>query len=346
MTENEITEISELLIPGNKIVIISHANPDGDAVGSVLAFYSYLLKNNMAASAIMPDKIPAFYNWLENSEQIYIAEQEPQKCKALIMEANAVFCLDFNAFNRVGDLEKDLEKARGIKILIDHHPSPAQYFDYIISDTSVSSTAELVFQFFGALGGNNMVDKTIAEAVYVGIMTDTGSFNYNSHNPQMYEVLKQLVTLGVDPAVMHQRVFDAFSESRMRLIGHSLLNKMELIPETHSAYIILTKDDLSAFNYEKGDTEGLVNYPLSVKGIIFAALFIEKDDLVKISFRSKGTFAANLVARDYFNGGGHINAAGGKSYMSLNETVELFESLMKNEFNENLLKATNEYENY
>lgn len=342
MTENEITEISELLAPGNRIVIISHANPDGDAAGSVVALYNYFLKNNLDVSAIMPDKIPAFYNWLENIDKVHNAEEEQQHCQQLLKEANTIFCLDFNAYNRVGIMSEALEKASGIKIIIDHHPSPAEYFDYIISDTSVSSTAELVFQLISSLGGSKLIDKTMAEAVYVGIMTDTGSFNYNSQSPEMYDILKQLVEHGVNPALMHQRVFNNYTESRMRLMGHSLLNKMVVIPEAHAAYIVLTKNDLSTFNYVKGDTEGLVNYPLSIKGIVFTALFIEKDDMVKISFRSKGEFASNGLARMYFDGGGHNNASGGKSYKSLNETVALFESLVKNEFKENLQKAANE----
>lgn len=342
MTSSEITEICELLKADRKAVVVSHANPDGDAVGSVLAIYGFLIKNGLQASAVLPDSLPSFYKWMVNSDKIIAADQHMEKAKEVMKEADIIFCLDFNAAKRIGELEKPLINARGIKVLVDHHPEPEEGFDYVISDISVSSTAELVYRLINALGGKAQIDKHMAEAIYTGIMTDTGSFNFNSANPDMYEVLKYLVELGVDPALMHQRVYDTFSESRIRLIGHSLLNKMVVIPEAKTAYIALTKKELEEFKHEKGDTEGLVNYPLGMDGIVFAALFTEKDEMIKASFRSKGEFKANEVARNYFRGGGHKNAAGGKSYQSMKKTIDKFESLVKNEFLKQLNDANEE----
>ena len=336
MTANEIKKIRNILTSESKIVLVSHANPDGDAVGSVLALYDLFKKKNLHVDAILPDILPAFYNWLENSEEIFLAEQNMTKVKALLSEADIIFCLDFNAFKRVGELEKPLENAKATKVLVDHHPQPISGFDFVMSDTSVSSTAELVYQLIDRMEGADIIDKTIADAIYTGIMTDTGSFNFNSSNPGMYEILKHLIEKGVNPAEVHENVYDNFTESRMRLIGHSLLNNMEVMTEHQVAYIVLSKEDMKAYNHEKGDTEGLVNYPLAINDVAFAALFTEKDDLIKISFRSKGNFPANEFAVKYFNGGGHLNAAGGKSYKSLKTTIKNFEYVIKNEFNPNI----------
>lgn len=337
MTANEIKKIRDLLTPESKIVLVSHANPDGDAVGSVLALYGVFKKMNLNVSALLPDVLPAFYQWIKGSEEIILAEQDMAKSKALLRDADIVFCLDFNAFKRVGDLEKPLRNTNATKVLVDHHPGPESGFDFVMSDTTVSSTAELVYQLIDKLTGDEIIDKSIADAIYTGIMTDTGSFNFSSSNPGMYDILKHLVEKGVKPAKVHQYVYDTFTESRTRLIGHSLLNKMVVMPEYQTAYIVLSKEDLKDYNHEKGDTEGLVNYPLAIKNVVFAALFTEKDDLIKISFRSKGNFPANEFAEKYFRGGGHLNAAGGKSYKPLKKTIENFENVIKNEFNPKLI---------
>ena len=339
VTANEIKKIRDFLTPGSKVVLVSHANPDGDAIGSVLALYGVFKKKNVNVQALLPDIVPAFYNWLKDSDEIILAEEDLAKSEALINDADIIFCLDFNAFKRVGDIEQPLRNASSIKVLVDHHPEPESGFDFVMSDTSVSSTSELIYHLIDQIEGDQIIDKPIADAIYTGIMTDTGSFNFSSAHPGMYDILKKLVEKGVNPAVVHQKVYDTFTESRTRLIGHSLLNKMIVLPEYQTAYIALSQKDLQDFNYEKGDTEGLVNYPLAIKDVVFAAFFTEKDDMVKISFRSKGSFPANQFAEKYFRGGGHLNAAGGKSYKSLKKTIENFESIIKKDFNPKLISS-------
>ncbi|MFO8086507.1 MAG: bifunctional oligoribonuclease/PAP phosphatase NrnA [Bacteroidales bacterium] len=339
MTESEITEISEYLVKEKTICLISHANPDGDAVGSMLAFYAYLKANQLSVSAILPDAIPDFYQWLPAADELLFADQDFQLCHDKLQQCDIVFCLDFNGFKRVGDLEKSLTETGAIRVLVDHHPNPQGSFDYVLSNTEVSSTAELVYELIRSLGGEGSINLSVAQSVYVGMMTDTGSFNFNSDHPQMYAILQHLVDLGVKPDLMHQKVFDNFTESRLRLLGYSLSQKMTVIPQAHVAYIALSKDDLENFNFQKGDTEGLVNYPLSIKNVVFAAIFIEKDNMVKISFRSKGSFNANEFASKHFRGGGHLNASGGKSYHTLKQAVETFESLVNNEFKTELNNA-------
>lgn len=339
MTESEITEISEYLVKEKTICLISHAHPDGDAVGSMLAFYAYLKANQLNVSAILPDSIPDYYQWLPAADELLFADQDVQLCQQKLKHCDIVFCLDFNGFQRVGDLEEALSNTGAIRVLVDHHPDPQGNFDYVLSNTEVSSTAELIYELIHSLGGEGSIDLSVAQSIYVGMMTDTGSFNFNSDHPQMYGILEHLVSLGVKPAEMHQKVFDTFSESRLRLLGYSLSHKMTVIPQAHSAYIALSKDDLENFDFQKGDTEGLVNYPLSIKNVVFAALFIEKDNLVKISFRSKGSFKTNEFASKHFRGGGHPNASGGKSYHTLKQAVQTFESLVNNEFKTELNNA-------
>ncbi|MFW6224153.1 MAG: DHH family phosphoesterase [Bacteroidota bacterium] len=339
MTSNETTKISQLISDRKKTVLITHANPDGDAVGSLLSMFAYLKKKEVEVEAILPDTIPSFYRWLECSDCACTADRDRKKCEVLLENAELIFCLDFNAFGRAGDLESKLKNSSAIKVLVDHHPEPSAGFDYIISDTTVSSTAELVYRLIEALGDKKLVDKPIAEAIYTGIMTDTGSFNFNSENPEMYEVIRFLVEKGVEPALIHQRVYDTFSESRMRLIGHCLLNKMVVMKDSHAAYIALSRKDMNDYNYRKGDTEGLVNYPLAIDGVVFAALFTEQDNLIKASFRSKGDFKANEFSLDHFHGGGHKNAAGGKSFKSLEETIEEFEKLVSKKYKTRLQDA-------
>ncbi|MFO8054499.1 MAG: DHH family phosphoesterase [Bacteroidales bacterium] len=339
MKTEDINRINKLLKDDPHVVILSHANPDGDAIGSVLAMYGYLHKRNVKVEALLPDSIPVYYRWMEHAEAVLSAGKDPELVERRLKEADLLFCFDFNAFARVEALEKPLRNAGGLKVLIDHHPDPEMGFDIQWSDTKLSSTAELLFRFIHALGGEKFIDRYVAEALYVGMMTDTGSFNFNSDHPDMYLVLHQLVSLGVNPALLHQRVYDNFSHQRMRLLGHCLLHKMVVIPEAKTAYISLSLRELQQFDHQKGDTEGLVNYPLSIKGVVFAALFTETGKFIKASFRSKNSFKANVLAKEYFNGGGHKNAAGGKSFVSMKQTIKHFESLVKSKFLNDLKNA-------
>lgn len=329
LTKEEIQQIEKLFSASGKKIIISHANPDGDAVGSVLAMYGYLKQQANDLVPILPDETPEFYKWLTFSDHILHADNDKEACKQQIRKADVILCVDFNSFKRVNDLADVLTESQATKILIDHHPHSASTFHYVLSDVNVSSTAELIYRFFQQLDYNAKINKQIAEAIYTGIMTDTGSFHFNSGNSKMYDVLGDIVKKGIDPGYIHHKVYDNFSESRMRLIGYCLVNKLVVLREYKTAYISLTKKELEKFNHQKGDTEGLVNYPLEIEGIVFAALFTEQDDLVKVSFRSKGSFQANQFAENHFRGGGHKNAAGGKSYISLPDTIQAFESFVK-----------------
>lgn len=341
MTTSDISHINDLLDNSQRVVLLSHANPDGDAIGSVLAMTAYLKKRGLDPVPMLPDAMPASYRWMPHASSVWDAQIEPQRCEKALKEAQVVFCFDFNGANRVEGLKNALEEANGVKVLIDHHPNPSNAFDHILSDTKASSAAELVYQFIHALNGNKMdvMDLNIAQCIYVGMMTDTGSFNYNAGNPQMYSVLKHLIETGVDPARMHQMVYNNFSVNRMRFLGHSLLNKMVVISHCATAFIHVSLSDLKQFQHEKGDTEGLVNYPLSIKGILFSALFTERNDYIKASFRSHYPFNVNQFAKDHFNGGGHVNAAGGKSFQSMEQTIEQFESLVNNEYLNELKNA-------
>ncbi len=341
MTPREIARINELLDKSQKVVLISHASPDGDAIGSILAMTAYLRGRGLDPLPMLPDGLPAYYSWMPYSSLVCDADREPDRCREALEQAELIICFDFNGFKRVEGLQEPLEKAKGVKVLIDHHPNPQKGFDHLMSQPSASSAAELVYYFIHALAGTNkeVIDLPMAQAIYVGMMTDTGSFNYNANNPEMYSVIRHLVEIGVDPELMHQRIYNNFSVRRMRFLGNALLNKMVVLPDQAAAYIPLTLSDLQQFKHQKGDTEGLVNYPLSIKGIVFSALLTETSEYVKASFRSISPFDVNVFAKNHFNGGGHIHAAGGKSFQPMTETIQLFESLVKSNYLKQLKDA-------
>mgnify|MGYP000152577322 CR=1 FL=1 len=326
ITDNIIQNVKSSLKNVEKIVIITHFNPDGDAVGSSLALYHYLIKHQYKVSIIIPNRAPRFLKWLPGNEKIYIFEDTFDESKALINESDLTFFLDFNVINRTQGMENYLKALSTKKILIDHHPEPENFADIIISSTDVSSTSELLYEFIISLGNENDINKDIAECLYTGIMTDTGSFSYNSSLSQTYYIVSKLIEKGIDKDKIYWKVYDNYSVDRIRLLGYCLNKKLKVLPEYATAYISITRKELDVFNYETGDSEGFVNYPLSIKGIVFSVIFIEHDEHVKISFRSKGAFYANRFARNHFNGGGHQNAAGGNSEASLEETLQNFEN--------------------
>jgi phosphoesterase RecJ-like protein len=319
----EFLEISKLLSTPSRIVITSHFNPDGDAVGSALALYHLLSRSGQQVNVVFPNDFPDFLKWIPASSDAVIFESDTQKAGSLLQSAEIIFCLDYNAPNRVDSMENELVAAQAIKILIDHHPNPdIAAFRYVYSQVSASSTAELVFQFAEAVGLKKFFNTDAAKGLYAGIITDTGSFSFACNSPVTYRIMAELVELGVDAEQLHRLIYDNFSESRIRLLGSALGEKMVVLPEFHTAFIPLTKRDLENFNYKVGDTEGIVNFPLSIREINLSIMLTERKGLIRLSFRSKGNFPANQIAREYFEGGGHKNAAGGNSFLDMEETIK------------------------
>ncbi len=314
----------EYILKAEQIAIIPHAGPDGDAIGSSLALMRYLKKIGKQVRVICPNAYPQFLTWLHDETELDVFDGAEEFCTTYIDQSDLIFILDHNSFKRSGDLGKLLEKNTASKVMIDHHPMPEDIADVTISDTAMCSTCEMVYEFIGALGGNNQIDKEIAECIYTGIITDTGGLSYNSSNERIYQVVGDLMGKGIDKAKVHDKIYDNYSAHRMKMLGYCLNEGMELLPEYETAIIHLTKETLEAFEYQDGDTEGFVNYPLSIKGINISIIFMEKDDCVKISFRSKGSIPINQMARDFFNGGGHINAAGGRTYESMSKAIRKF----------------------
>jgi len=322
--KTKILELKKQIELSEKPLIITHYNPDGDAIGSVLAFYHYLVKKGKKPVIVSPNDYPDFLHWLPGNENVTVYKRNSGTVLNAIHEADLIFTLDFNDFERTEGLEKYLSESKAKKVLIDHHPNPKDFADISISEITYSSTAEMVYHVIESLGDEHLIDKNIAECIYCGIMTDTGSFNYNSSNPYTYSVVSKLLEQGIDKDRIYWNVYDNFSFDRMRLLGYCLHKKMEVIPEYYTAVISITKEELKEYNFVSGDTEGFVTIPLSIKNIRFTAIFIEKDKQIKISFRSKGNFSANKFAEEFFNGGGHKNASGGYSNLSLEETLSFF----------------------
>lgn len=310
------------------VLIVSHFNPDGDAIGSSLALYHYLYASGYQVNVIVPNDYPDFLYWLPGNEQIIVDTRNHKQALEKISNAELIIFLDFNVLDRTQQLEENFKNSATPKILVDHHPNPEDFADIVVSTTQVSSTAELIYELLVALGGKKAINKTVASCLYTGIMTDTGSFSYNSSLPETYYVVSKLIETGIDKDKIYWRVYDKYSIDRMRFLGYCLYQKLRVFPEFGAAYISISLDELKQFNYKTGDTEGFVNYPLSIKGIMFSVIFIEREDHIKISFRSKGDFQANTFAAQHFNGGGHKNAAGGYSEFPLDETLEKFENLL------------------
>ena len=311
-----------------KVAILTHTNPDGDAIGSSIALALALRKKGLDAQVIIPDGLPDFLRWLPGIELSTTFAYKKEKASEIVSEADLIFCLDFNDPKRLGGVADLLEASSAKKILIDHHQDPLSFTDLAITDTSRGSVGEMIYLFLTGLFSRDILDKDIASCLYVAIMTDTGNFTYASSYPGVFHIAGDLVECGIDKDSIYSKVYDAFSEDRMRLQGYSMQEKMVVLPQFHTAYISLTEDELKQFNHRKGDTEGFVNIPFGIKGILFTALFIEKKDLIRVSFRSRGNFPVNKVASEHFRGGGHTNAAGGDSFISMEETLAKFESLL------------------
>ena len=331
MTEKAFKDIKKKLAIPKNVVIVSHKNPDGDAIGSSLGLYHYLKKMNHNITVMVPNDFPDFLKWTPSSENILIYEQHPTTGQKALDEADFIFTLDFNAFHRCGQIGEYLETLENKTfVMIDHHQEPDDYAEYMYSDTTISSTCQMVYHFIDGLNDLDKIDSDVATCLYLGIMTDTGSFRFRSTTSTTHQVVADLIDKGADNTNIHESVYDANSHDRLLLLGRALSN-LKIITHLKTAYIALSKEDLQAFNYKKGDTEAVVNYALSVKGIKVAALFKENidDDIIRISFRSKGNFSVNTFARNHFDGGGHTNAAGASSKLPLSETVDKFITILE-----------------
>ncbi len=329
MKEQDIQAIQQLLATPKKIAIIPHRSPDGDAMGSTLGLYHFLLKNNQHPVVISPNEFPEFLAWMPGSDAVKIFEKDKKNCTKILEEAELIFTLDFNALHRVGEMENVLNKLKAPFVMIDHHQSPDDYAAVTYSDTSFGSTCEMLYNFISFLGKKSDIDKTIGTCIYTGILTDSGSFRFPKTTGTTHRIIADLIDLGVENTEIPTLLFDNSSYGRLQLLGRALQN-MKILTDKKTAYTTLTQDELDTFDHIKGDTEGIVNYGLSIKGIVFTAIFIEnkEEKIIKISFRSQGDFDVNQFARSYFNGGGHRNAAGGKSEVSMEETVSKFENLV------------------
>jgi bifunctional oligoribonuclease and PAP phosphatase NrnA len=287
-------------------------------------FIIILLKRGKKVTVVMPNQYPDFLKWLPGNDDIIIYSKNKSAATEVLENAGLIFLLDFNSPGRAGKTESLITESTAFKIMIDHHPKPADFADLLISDTLASSTAELIFRFIESTGDPELIDEKAATCLYTGIMSDTGSFNYNSSQPETYRVLAELLERGIDKDYIYSMVYDNFSENRLRLLGYCLDKKMVVLPRHKTAYISLSLAEKKKYRYIRGDAEGFVNYPLSVKGVEFVAFFMENDDHIKISFRSKGKFDTNIFAENNFDGGGHINASGGESRLNLQETIDKF----------------------
>lgn len=325
-----VSDLFPLLNEKRNIVITFHQKPDGDAMGSGLGLYNFLIQFGHKVTVISPTNWASFLSWMPGAKKVLDFEMQNAKALDVLNNADWLFCLDFNTLSRVKRMEPVVEKLSCVKILIDHHQQPqTEAFDYGISDTGKSSTAEMIFDFIMASGHDAKINKEVAECLYAGVMTDTGSFRFNSTTADVHRMVARLKETKLDHSQVHENLFDNFQEGRFRFFGHVLLNCMQVFYEYNTALIVIPQKDLIKFNVKTGDTEGLVNFPLSIKGIKLAAVIIDRGDERKSSFRSKGGFDVNTFARKYFNGGGHFNAAGGKNSEPLEFVIDCFKKAIE-----------------
>lgn len=313
-----------------KIVIVTHISPDGDAIGSSLGLFHFLNSQGKTTHIIVPNAFPDFLRWMPGAKDIVRYDKYKEYADKLLNEADVICCLDFNALSRIGDMSQSVADAPGRKVMIDHHLDPEPFCRITISHPQISSTSELAFRLICRMGCFDDISFEGAECIYTGMMTDTGGFTYNSNNREIYFIISELLSKGIDKDEIYRKVFNTYSEGRLRLMGYVLYEKMQVFPQFRAALIWLTKNEQNRFHYVKGDTEGFVNIPLQIKGICFSA-FLREDtekNMIKISLRSVGQFPCNKVATEFFNGGGHLNASGGEFYGNMNEAIEVFKQAL------------------
>ena len=314
----------------DKIVIVSHVSPDGDAIGSSLGLYHFLLSQDKTVHVIVPNAFPDFLKWMPGAKEIIQYNRYKEFADKLIQEADVICCLDFNVLKRIDEMEEAVKNSPGRKMLVDHHLNPGDFARITISHPNISSTSELVFRLICQLGNFGDISKEGAECIYTGMMTDTGGFTFNSNNREIYLIIGELLSKGIDKDEIYRRVFNTHTEDRFRLMGYVLYDKMQVFPQFKAALITLSREEQKRFHHMKGDTEGFVNIPLSIKDVCFS-VFLREDtekDMIKVSLRSVGTFPCNQVAAEFFNGGGHLNASGGEFYGPMEDAVALFKQAL------------------
>lgn len=309
------------------IVIISHRNPDGDAIGSSLGLYHYLLGQGHAVHVILPSEYPDAFLWMPGIQNIIVFDSDQERTREVCERAQIIFCLDFNSLDRIDKVGEIIQPLNSVKVLIDHHLYPEPFADYVMSDTTASSTAEMVFDFIVLMGHKSEISRATADCVYTGIVTDTGSFKFST-SPKLFRIVAELLELGVDDYKLQDLIFNSLDEKQLRLLGHCLYNRMEILPEYRTGIITLTKEDYEHFDIVRGETEGIVNYLLKMRDITMAAFITEQPSIVKISLRSKGDFSVQDICRKHFKGGGHRNASGGFSFQPLKVTLRKFKELL------------------
>lgn len=320
--KHKVDETLSFIDAAQQITIVTHMSPDGDAMGSALGLCQHLLACGKKVSVIIPNRFPDFLAWMPGAEKVLVYDEMKEQTENALAQCDLLFALDFNTLTRIGALNELGKKLTCKKVLIDHHRDPDDFCNVVISYPKIASTSELVFRLIYSMGYFSQMTLACAECLYAGMMTDTGAFTFNSNDPEIYYIISELLKKGVDKDAIYSKVYNTYSVDRLRLMGYTLSQKMEILPEYHTAIITLTKAELDKFNYKEGDTEGFVNIPLSIKGIVFSVLVKEGKEMVKLSLRSRGTFPVNKVASSLFNGGGHINASGGESYESMKDTVK------------------------
>lgn len=328
MNANQVKEIKALLSKPKNVVIVTHWSPDGDAMGSSLGLYNYLSQKKHKVTVITPNDYPSFLFWLPGNKNVINFSTKAREAKVAVAKANIIFCLDFNSLKRIDALGDEVGKSKAKKCIIDHHLQPEDFADFMLHDIKACSTCELIHDFIELMGDKKLINKNISNCLYTGIMTDTGSFRFPSTTAKTHRIIAELIDAGAENSEIHNRIYDDNTEDKLRLLGFCLAEKLTVLKEYGTAFFSLRSDELKHFNYRKGDTEGVVNYALSIEGIRFAAFFVERDGIIKTSFRSKGDFNVNLFSRKHFSGGGHANAAGGMSEISLDETIIKFVSLL------------------
>ncbi|WP_455665256.1 DHH family phosphoesterase [Phocaeicola sp.] len=314
----------------DKIVIVTHVSPDGDAIGSSLGLFHFLESQEKTVNVIVPNAFPDFLRWMPGAKDIIRYDKYTEFADKLINEADVICSLDFNALSRIDAMADAVANSPARKMMIDHHLNPEEFCKIIISHPGISSTSELIFRLICRLGYFGDITKEGAECIYTGMMTDTGGFTYNSNDREIYYIISELLSKGIDKDDIYRKVYNTYSEGRLRLMGYVLYDKMQVFPQFNAALIWLTKEEQNKFQYVKGDTEGFVNIPLSIKNIIFS-VFLREDtekNMIKISLRSVGTFPCNKVAAEFFNGGGHLNASGGEFYGTMDEAIELYKQAL------------------
>lgn len=325
----DLEALKTFLAEPRHIVITTHHKPDGDAMGSSLGLYNYLIQKGHFVKVITPTDYPYFLQWLPNNPEVIIFTEHIEESKKLVKDAELIFCLDFNALSRINELGDEVRNSTALKVMIDHHLEPEGFDDFRHWNIGACASAQLVYDFIvNSLDDKEFINKDVATCLYTGIMTDSGSFRFPTVTSDLHRIVADLIDAGAENWRIHQQVYDNATEGRLKFLGYCLSNKLEVLREYNTALITVAKSDIQKFDIQTGETEGIVNYALSINGVKLAAFIVERKDKVKLSLRSTGDFPANEICKKYFNGGGHRNAAGGQSEESLNKVVEKFKSIL------------------